>query len=48
MNFMKFFYLSFCPCRMCGHRDLGVKYDDKAFGFPFDRKISFKLDNSLK
>ena len=45
---MKISFLSFCPCRMCGHRDEGVKYDDKAFGFPFDRNIGFKLDNSLK
>ena len=45
---MKISFLSFCPFRMCGHRDLGVKFDSRPFGFPFDRNIGFKLENSLK
>ena len=29
--------------RICGHKDLKTKLDDRAFGFPFDRKISFNM-----
>ena len=29
--------------RICGHRDLATRIDDRPFGFPFDREIGFDL-----
>ena len=39
-----------CLYRICGHRRFTeVQLDPRPFGFPFDRKVGFKLeDNNLK
>ena len=34
--------------RLCGHKDLGTKLDDRPFGFPFDRRIGFNINEKLK
>ena len=34
--------------RMCGHKYLETKLDGKPFGFPFDRKFSFRLKENQK
>ena len=34
--------------RMCGHKDIDTPEDERSFGFPFDREISFQLTDDLK
>ena len=34
--------------RMCGHKEIHTPEDERSFGFPFDREISFPLSEDLK
>ena len=41
-------YLQMNLLRMCGHKDIDTPEDERSFGFPFDREISFQLTDDLK
>ena len=31
--------------RLCGHKDVNTKVDERPFGFPFDREAAIPLNN---
>ena len=33
-------------CRYCGHREASVVVDRRPHGFPFDRKITFDINEN--
>ena len=34
--------------RICGHKEIKTKLDDKPFGFPFDRELGFTIEESQR